>query len=147
MMCVILLCRAVDCGAGIGRITEGLLCKMFKKVDLVRPHSRHAPPGLLSCLTAGMLQALNIHRRTARAKRVHDWNMRPYQRETPGTFRWSQWPSSLTRPKKSFLQTAQEIFTTSDCRTSPLKMCVAIFELYLQAPRRATARAVVGAGL
>mmetsp|Transcript_20749 Transcript_20749/g.50349 ORF Transcript_20749/g.50349 Transcript_20749/m.50349 type:complete len:257 (-) Transcript_20749:253-1023(-) len=29
--------RAVDCGAGIGRITEGLLCKMFSKVDLVEP--------------------------------------------------------------------------------------------------------------
>jgi len=29
--------RAVDCGAGIGRITEGLLTKMFKKTDLVEP--------------------------------------------------------------------------------------------------------------
>mmetsp|Transcript_64721 Transcript_64721/g.159285 ORF Transcript_64721/g.159285 Transcript_64721/m.159285 type:complete len:254 (-) Transcript_64721:263-1024(-) len=29
--------RAVDCGAGIGRITEGLLCHMFKTVDLVEP--------------------------------------------------------------------------------------------------------------
>jgi protein N-terminal methyltransferase len=29
--------RAVDCGAGIGRISEGLLCKMFGTVDLVEP--------------------------------------------------------------------------------------------------------------
>eukprot|EP00286_Rhodomonas_abbreviata_P008534 CAMPEP_0181328370 /NCGR_PEP_ID=MMETSP1101-20121128/22671_1 /TAXON_ID=46948 /ORGANISM="Rhodomonas abbreviata, Strain Caron Lab Isolate" /LENGTH=131 /DNA_ID=CAMNT_0023437237 /DNA_START=213 /DNA_END=605 /DNA_ORIENTATION=- len=29
--------RAADCGAGIGRISEGLLCKMFSTVDLVEP--------------------------------------------------------------------------------------------------------------
>jgi len=29
--------RAVDCGAGIGRISEGMLCKMFTCVDLVEP--------------------------------------------------------------------------------------------------------------
>lgn len=31
------LSRVVDCGAGIGRITEGFLCKVAEKVDIVEP--------------------------------------------------------------------------------------------------------------
>ena len=29
--------RAADCGAGIGRISEGMLCRLFTSVDLVEP--------------------------------------------------------------------------------------------------------------
>lgn len=35
-----LLARAVDCGAGIGRITQGLLAKVCEVVDLVEPVAR-----------------------------------------------------------------------------------------------------------
>merc|ERR1712232_229760 len=31
---------ALDCGAGIGRVTDGLLLHFFKKVDLVEPSER-----------------------------------------------------------------------------------------------------------
>jgi protein N-terminal methyltransferase len=29
--------RALDCGAGVGRITKEILIKYFKKVDLIEP--------------------------------------------------------------------------------------------------------------
>ena len=30
-------CQALDCGAGIGRVTKGLLAKYFERTDLIEP--------------------------------------------------------------------------------------------------------------
>lgn len=41
--------RALDCGAGIGRITENLLCKHFKHVDMVEQNEKFLEKAKLIC--------------------------------------------------------------------------------------------------
>jgi len=51
--------RALDCGAGIGRVTRHLLLELFDKVDLVEPNSRFVEKAKDQL---GPLRPLNGHR-------------------------------------------------------------------------------------
>lgn len=77
--------RAADCGAGIGRITAGLLCSVASVVDVVDP-----VPKFTAEITKG--EAFNLFRNAGKIGEVHTVGLQDW---TPGIktydLIWNQW--------------------------------------------------------
>ena len=74
--------RAVDCGAGIGRITRGLLARLARRIDVVEPVAKFT-----DALTAAWPADAGAELGAVVSQPLQDW------RPAPGTYDliWIQW--------------------------------------------------------
>ncbi|KAE9964498.1 hypothetical protein BLS_008273 [Venturia inaequalis] len=78
------LARAVDCGAGIGRITKGFLSKVAETVDIVEPVVK-----LTRVVTEG--EGFEECRREGRVGKVYNVGLEDWTPEVGYDLIWNQW--------------------------------------------------------
>ncbi|QDS68125.1 hypothetical protein FKW77_010247 [Venturia effusa] len=78
------LTRAVDCGAGIGRITKGFLSKVADKVDIVEPVVK-----LTKVITEG--EEFEECRKEGRVGKVYNVGLEEWTPECKYDLIWNQW--------------------------------------------------------